>query len=189
MLSRFYKHHHNKMYLEQLETPRLLIRPLTLADKAPLMEFFNDPSATEFLFIETSTDQYADQWLRRQLGRYGTGQGGMCAVVLKETNELIGQCGLLYQWVDFVPKWEVGYHFIRRFWHNGYATEAAMACRDFCLEEEMAETVISLIHPDNVRSKAVALRNGMTLWKETSHKGHPAEVFRIRREDWEKLPR
>jgi RimJ/RimL family protein N-acetyltransferase len=175
------------MYLEQLETPRLLIRPLSLADKTPLMEFFSDPVATEFLFLDKTPEQFADQWLSRQLGRYASEQGGMCAVVLKETDTLIGQCGLCYQWVDFVPKWEVGYHFIRRFWGKGYATEAAVAMRDFCLKEEMAETVISLIHPDNQRSQAVAGRNGMTFWKNTTHRGHPAKVFRIRREDWEKL--
>ena len=175
------------MYLEHLQTPRLIFRSLTLSDKAPLMEFFTDQLATEFLFIDIDIERYASEWLTRQMRRYETNGDGLCAIELLETGELVGQCGLIRQFVDGIPKWEVGYHFIPRFWGNGYATEAAIACRDFCFENEMAETIISLIHPDNFRSQAVARRNGMSFWKETIFKGHPAHVFRIRREDWERL--
>lgn len=173
------------MLLEHLTTARLRFRPLTLADKPRLMGFFNDPIATEFHFIKTDLDAYADMWLRRQLGRYANEQGGLHAVELLETGEFIGQAGLLYQWVDGIPKWEVGYHFFREFWGKGYASEAAQACRDFGFENEMAETLISLIHPDNVRSQAVAKRNGMTEWKRTTWREFPVVVYRVRRVEWE----
>lgn len=173
------------MYLEQLQTPRLIFRSLTLSDKEPLLEFFTDQVATEFLFPGGDIEKFASEWLKNQLRRYESTGCGLCAVELRATGELVGQCGLLRQFVDGIPKWEVGYHFIRRFWGNGYATEAAMACRDFCFENEMAETIISLIHPDNARSEAVARRNGMTFWKDTNFKGNPTRVFRIRRDDWE----
>lgn len=175
------------MLLEHLTTRRLRFRPLTLDDKPRLMGFFNDPIATEFHLIKTDLDTYADTWIRRQLGRYANDQGGLHAIELTETGELVGQCGLLYQWVDGIPKWEVGYHFLREFWGNGYATEAAQACRDFCFENEMAETLISLIHPENLRSQAVAKRNGMTEWKRTTWREMPVVVFRIRRSEWEEL--
>jgi RimJ/RimL family protein N-acetyltransferase len=173
------------MLLEHLTTRRLRFRPLTLDDKPRLMGFFNDPIANQFLFIKTDLDTYADTWIRRQLGRYANEQGGLHAIEAVETGELVGQCGLLYQWVDGIPKWEVGYHFLREFWGNGYATEAAQACRDFCFENEMAETLVSLIHPENHRSQAVAKRNGMTEWKRTTWREMPVVVFRIRRSEWE----
>jgi RimJ/RimL family protein N-acetyltransferase len=173
------------MFLENQLTQRLRFRCLHPADKEPLMEFFSDPIATQFLFISNEPEDFAFSWIARQIRRYDNETGGLCAIELLETGELIGQCGLLLQFVDGIPKWEVGYHFIRRFWGNGYATEAAVACRDFAFENEMAETVISLIHPDNLRSQAVARRNCMTPWKDTLFKGHPAKVFRIRRDDWE----
>lgn len=174
------------MLLNELTTTRLRFRPLTLDDKPRLMDFFIDPEATEFHCIKTDIDTYADTWLRRQLGRYANELGGLHAIELAETGELVGQCGLLYQWVDGIPKWEVGYHFLRDFWGKGYATEAAQACRDFGFENEMAETLISLIHPDNLRSQAVAKRNGMTEWKRTTWREMPVVVFRIRRSEWER---
>lgn len=175
------------MFPEHFITHRLRFRKLNLADKEHLLEFFSDPVATEFHFLQAGPEHVADTWLSRQLNRYRNNTGGLMAVELLETGEFIGQCGLLLQWVDGIPKWEVGYHFLRRFWGQGYATEAAVAFRDFGFENEMAETIISLIHPQNFRSQAVARRNGMTIWKETTWHEHPVIVFRIRREEWEQL--
>lgn len=174
------------MLPEHFSTTRLRFRKLKPADKTHLLEFFSDPVATEFLFLQTLPEASADTWLNRQLNRYKNNTGGLHAVELADTGEFVGQCGLLYQWVDGIPKWEVSYHFLRRFWGQGYATEAAIAFRDFGFENEMAETLISLIHPENFRSQAVARRNGMTPWKETIWRGHPVIVFRIRREEWER---
>ena len=175
------------MLLDNLTTASLRFRPLTLADKPRLMAFFEDPVANEFLFVNTELSAHTDTWLRRQFHRYQNDLGGLAAIELLDTGEFIGQCGLLHQWVDGIPKWEVGYHFFREHWGKGHATEAAQACRDFCFENEMAETLISLIHPDNVRSQAVAKRNGMTEWKRTTWREHPVVVYRIRRSEWEEL--
>ncbi len=186
-------HHFSKnithMILENYETDRLRFRSLTLTDREPLLAFFNDPKATKYLSIQTDTDDFTDTWLNRQIKRYANIDVGLCAVELRATNELVGQCGLVRQFVDGIPKWEVGYHLLPQFWGNGYATEAAIACCNVCFKNEMAETVISLIHPDNEKSKAVALRNNMTFWKKTIFKGQDCNVYRIRREDWEKLGR
>lgn len=175
------------MILENYETKRLRFRSLSLADRDGLMPFFTDPLATKYLPVQPNVDEFVDSWLARQMKRYKSIGSGLCAMELKQTNELIGQCGLILQFVDGIPKWEVGYHLLPKFWGKGFATEAAIACRDFCFENEMAETIISLIHPDNKKSFEVATRNGMTFWKDTVFKGEPCKVYRIRREDWEKL--
>ena len=107
----------------------------------------------QFLCVATDKEHFTDNWVQKQCRRYEKGTGGLYAIELKNTGELIGQCGLLLQFVDCIPKWEVGYHFFRQFWGNGYATEAAQACRDFCFKNEMAETLISLIHPKNENPK------------------------------------
>lgn len=175
------------MILENFHTSRLQFRSLSLLDKEPLLAFFSDPQATAYLSVDLDVNNYAKIWIERQLKRYKSIGVGLCAIELKGTGELIGQCGLVWQFVDGIPKWEVGYHLLPRFWGNGYATEAAIACRDFCFENEMAETLISIIDPRNTRSIAVARRNGMCFWKETVFKDALVHVYKIRREDWEKL--
>ncbi|MBR6790893.1 MAG: GNAT family N-acetyltransferase, partial [Oscillospiraceae bacterium] len=101
-------------------------------------------------------------WLDRQLTRYEQYGFGLWAVVLKETGEMIGQCGLTIQpWKD-EEVLEVGYLFNRAYWHNGYAAEAAVACRNYAFEVLGADEVCSIIRDTNGPSQRVALRNGMT---------------------------
>ena len=82
---------------------------------------------------------------------------------LKETGEVIGQCGLTMQEVGDSEVLEVGYLFRMEFWHHGYALEAAAACRDYAFEKLGAEAVYSIIRENNGPSRAVAERNGMTV--------------------------
>ena len=75
---------------------------------------------------------------------------------------MIGQCGLTMQpWKDGEVL-EIGYLFNRAFWHKGYATEAAKACKRYAFEVLKAEEVCSIIRDTNISSQKVALRNGMT---------------------------
>ena len=81
---------------------------------------------------------------------------------MKESDELTGQCGLTMQpWKD-TEVLEIGYLFNRKFWHQGYATEAAAACKQYAFEVLNAEEVCSIIRDMNLPSQNVARRIGMT---------------------------
>ncbi len=80
---------------------------------------------------------------------------------------------------------EVGYHFRRDQWGHGYATEAARACMGLAFHTFGAGKVISLIRPENVPSRRVAERNGMTLERQVMHYGLPHLVYAMRREEFE----
>ena len=102
-------------------------------------------------------------WLDRQLARYQKYGFGLWAVILKESEELIGQCGLTMQpWKD-KELLEVGYLFQREYWHKGYATEAARACKEYAFGVLNADELCSMIRDTNIASQNVAIRNGMTL--------------------------
>ena len=109
------------------------------------------------------SDGEVQEWLDRQLSRYQKWNFGLWAVILKETDELIGQCGLTMQpWKD-AEVLEIGYLFNRACWHKGYATEAARACKKYAFETLKAEEVCSIIRDTNTASQKVALRNGMMM--------------------------
>ncbi len=85
------------------------------------------------------------------------------AAVLKETDKMIGQCGLtMQQWKD-QEVLEIGYLFERSHWHQGYATEAAKACKQYAFEKLNASEVCSIIRDSNTASQNVAMRNGMVM--------------------------
>ena len=75
--------------------------------------------------------------------------------------------------IDGVEEVEIGWSVTPRRARQGIATEAAAAWRDRCLGQLGMDHVISLIRPENVPSRGVAERIGMTVWKETRH-GSPA---------------
>jgi len=64
---------------------------------------------------------------------------------------------------------------------QGLATEAAIACRDWAFAHLKTERLISLIRPENLPSRRVAERTGMTLWKEVNWRGLPHCVYSIER--------
>ncbi len=70
------------------------------------------------------------EWPERQITRYRKWGFDLWGVVLKETGELIGQCGLTIQPWKEQEVLEIGYLFQRQFWHQGYAIEAAKACKN-----------------------------------------------------------
>lgn len=118
------------------------------------------------------TDQEVRQWLDCQLMRFKKYNFGLWAAVLKQTDRMIGQCGLTMQKWKEMEVLEIGYLFEREHWHKGYATEAAQACKKYAFEVLKAEEVCSIIRDTNTASQKVALRNGMKLqdsWTKHYH--------------------
>lgn len=153
----------------ELETERLIMREMTHADLPSLCEIMKDEN-TMYAYEGAFSDAEVQEWLERQILRYQKWNFGLWAVVLKETGKMIGQCGLTMQpWKDDEVL-EIGYLFNRNYWHKGYATEAAAACKQYAFDVLKAEEVCSIIRDTNIQSQNVALRNGMTLTdKWTKH--------------------
>lgn len=145
-----------------LETGRLLLREMQEEDLPDLREILQDEvvmTAYEHAFSE----QEVRDWLENQQRRYRKDGFGLWAVVLKQTGKMIGQTGLTMQDAGGKQVIEVGYLFKKSFWHKGYATEAATACKRYAFETLRAKEVYSIIRDNNFASQAVARRNGMQL--------------------------
>lgn len=142
------------------ETQRLYLREMNQADFAALSRILQDEE-TMYAYNGAFSDEETQDWLDRQLARYRRYGFGLWAVILKETDEMIGQCGITVQpWKDREVL-EVGYLLRRDCWHKGFATEAARACRDYAFTKLDAEAVYSIIRDTNTASQKVAQRNGM----------------------------
>lgn len=143
-----------------LETERLVLREMVPGDFDALCRTLQDAEAM-YAYEGAFSDAEVRAWLDRQIARYRDDGIGLWAVELKEMGKFIGQCGLTWQDFDGGRVMEVGYLFERAFWHNGYATEAARACRDHAFDVLGADEVFSIVRDTNEASQAVARRNGM----------------------------
>lgn len=171
----------NYFYTESLESKRLLTRKLTMNDVDPWAKFFEDKDAVEFLpnIGFATTKDRAKHWIEKQLCRYSENRYGLHALINKETNEFIGQCGLLGQVVDEEQKVEVGYHIFKKHWGQGYAPEAAKLFIDFGFNNNQATSIISIININNIKSQKVALKNGLTKLKQTKWSDLDVFIYQI----------
>lgn len=146
-----------------LETGRLTLRRLTPDDFDDLCKILQD-SEVMYAYEHAFSDEEVREWLNRQIGRYQKNGFGLWAVLLKDTGVLIGQAGLTMQDIGAGKEvLEIGYLFQKSYWHQGYATEAAIACKQYAFEKLKADEVYSIIRVTNTASQNVAKRNGMTV--------------------------
>lgn len=145
-----------------IETRRLTIRSFARQD-APLLHerVFGDPQVMRFIPRGASPSvERTLASIERFMAHEREHGFGLWAVELKETGELIGDTGLFLV-EGRGPEVEVAYHFGKRWWGQGYATEAAAAAMDFGFRECGLREIIAICYPDNVGSWRVMEKAGM----------------------------
>ncbi len=166
--------------LEGQESARLKFRKLEQNDFDTWLRFHQNPEANQFWKgIPQDPLKACQHWFKKAFHRYENNLGGMNVLIEKDTQQFIGQCGLLVQTVDDVEELEIGYSILPKFWRNGYATEAAQKCKEFARENKYATSLISIIQVDNLGSQKVALNNGMHLDKTTVYDSNRVHIYRI----------
>lgn len=148
-----------------LETERLYLRELKQEDLDRLHAIFSDEETMRF-YPAPFTREQTGQWIQKNQERYRKDGFGLWGVCLKETDELIGDCGLVRQTVDGRTEIEIGYHIHKKYWSRGFATEAAKACKAYGFHQLHFNKLICLIDPKNIPSIRVAEKIGFTKEKE-----------------------
>jgi RimJ/RimL family protein N-acetyltransferase len=158
-----------------LHTPRLGLVPLGAEHFEPLAAMYADPEVIRFL--EPAPLDRAEAWRRLAIhvGHWALRGYGNFACIEKTSGEFVGRCGPWFP--EGWPALEIGYSFRRASWGRGFASEAASACARYAYDVLKAPAVVSLVHPDNLRSQRVAERGGAKVEREMVLRGLPARVF------------
>src|SRR4029077_3162257 len=134
-------------------------------DAAGLLEAFADPEAMRYIGDGSTTDLAgAEQAVERWLERWKSWGIGMFVVEREEDERVLGRAGFLrwnsLTWEVGGSETEIGWGLAREHWGHGYATEAALALRDWALGDQGLSRLISLIQPGNAPSVRVAEKLG-----------------------------
>ncbi len=164
-------------------TVRLILRELTLDDVDAMFEVLGDPVAMEH-YSAPKTRAETGGWIDWACDSYERNGFGLWAVERAADGAFLGDCGPMLQPVEGEPVPEVGYHIVRRWWGRGYATEAAIACRDIVLGGLGFERVVSIVSPENLASRRVAEKVHQTMrafvWEKS---GRAMCLYESRAED------
>lgn len=167
-----------------LETNRLALRRLEETDFDAWSAVLRDPQVM-YAYEHGFSEDEVHQWIDRQRERYAKYGFGLWAVMEKASGELIGDCGITMQDWNGREVPEIGYHLRRDKWHQGFAIEAAAACREYGFHTLNFPELFSIIRDNNIPSQHVALRNGMAVrgsfMKYYRHMAMPHLVFSVKR--------
>ncbi len=157
--------------IETIKTERLELRPMLASDAVAFFEFYSDPETMRFIGAGKTVDSVDEVRLsieKHQKTHYQEHGLGLWAVRLAESETLIGHCGVLFWEIDGFREHEIAYLLGKQFCGKGYATEAAIAVRDWGFRKRKFSRMVSLMYPDNLSSKKVAERVGMQYEKSVT---------------------
>lgn len=144
----------------ELETPRLKLRKFTLEDAPFIMRLVNEPSWLRFIgdrHVHSIADaeKYLLNGAIRSYAENGFGSG---MVLLKETGEQIGMCGLFKR--DYLDEVDIGFAFLPAFTGKGYGMEIAQATLDYARETLGFTRVAAFTSKDNFTSMKLLAKLG-----------------------------
>ena len=167
-----------------IETERLLLREMTEKDFDELYQVLADSDIMQH-YSYTFDETRVRNWLVRNIERYQIFGFGLWAVCLKDTGEMIGDCGLTMQLINGQIKPEIGYHIRADKQREGYAKEAAMAVRDWTFNNTPFNIVYSYMKHTNEPSAKTAISYGCKQVDEfTDEINEMTKVYAISRDAW-----
>ncbi len=165
-----------------IETPRLFMREMTLADAQGLYKLDSNPEVHRFLGNKpvTSMTQIYEiiDLITRQYAENGIGRW---AVILKETNEFIGWSGLKFvkDMNGHQNFYELGYRLMPEFWGKGYATETAEAFVEYGFNDMKLTKICAYTMQENTNSARVLQKAGFKLTGTFEDEGETCNWFEI----------
>jgi len=149
------------------ETERLILRQLTVDDAEDLHRIYNDPQTMKFMGGMSGSLESERNQIRNHIENYYEQYGfGLWATVLKENDQLIGRCGLLYQEIEGAKDLEIAYLLDSNFWSRGLASEAAARLVELGFERFNFNRIVAFINPQNTASIRVAVKTGFKYERE-----------------------
>lgn len=169
-----------------IETERLLLRKPRLEDAEALVEVIGDAETMRYIGDGSTGDlAAAERAIEKWLARWEANDIGFFILERRDDHRFVGRAGFLVwdpdTWMvaelDDRSEVEIGWTLARSCWGHGYATEAALALRDWTDRRRL----ISLIQDGNERSVRVAEKLGEHYERDVEVRGMPTRLFALER--------
>ena len=161
-----------------IETKRLILRHQVPSDLDDLWALYQNPNITKYIPDAPRSRAEALEELEWHMhGHPKHPELGLWATIHKGTGEVIGRCGLLPWTIEGQYEVEVAYTIAEKYWGQGLGTEAAQAILQYGFTKLNLSRLICLIDVENIASRMVAEKIGMTFEKEARDELGPFLVY------------
>ena len=165
--------------MQIIETSRLKLRYITIRDTKALIPILGDPEVMRYSIIGVHNRPRIRQFIEQRLLSYLECGFGLYAVINREKQEFMGYCGFFIQSIEEQKEVEIGYRLAKKYWGQGYATEAAKAVLKYGRERYNFKRFVCLIDPENTRSINVAKKLDMEFEKKIIYHGLNVEMYSV----------
>lgn len=169
-----------------METKRLLLRKFEAKDAALLYPLLSDPDVMHF-YPKTLNQRETREWTKRILRSYEQYGISWWATYLKESQDFIGQVGIIVQTVEDEDKVGLAYMMHKKYWQQGYTTEAASAVLGYGFDTLQLNRIICLVRPSNIASNGVAQKLGFHIEDTIHYKGFDHYLYVLTKEEYQEL--
>ncbi len=166
----------------RVETARLTGAPLGPDDFQDLRQLHSDPAAMKTLTAsgKPQPEAFTQGVIKRIAANWETADCGVWSFRLKEGGGFVGYCGLRPYLVHGEPETELLYGLLPAFWGQGLASEMAAKSLEIAFQVLGRESVVAFTLHENIASRRVMEKNGMTYEKDIIHAGLPHVLYRKR---------
>lgn len=171
-----------------LQSERLLFREYTSKDIPRMLEIFGD--ATTMQFWPRPFDKNSLKlWIEKNVAKYKGSGGGRLITVLKKTNEIIGDCGIIETTIDGQPEFDLGYIIHHPYWRQGLGFEAAQALLRHGFRTLQMGRIVIQMPKEHTGSRRIAEKLGLPFEKAYTHPatGDSMRVYAMERQEYLEL--
>ena len=158
------------MNIPTMTTENLYLRPFSQTDVPDMFHILNGENVLQYFpSTKPPTQEQVQKMIDLILQHWREKGYGLWAVTDGVTHQLLGRCGL--QYIPETNEVEIDYILGRPFWGKGYATEAGQAVMRFGINELKLDTIVGIVHPENMGSQRVLQKLKMAFVEETEYFG------------------
>jgi [ribosomal protein S5]-alanine N-acetyltransferase len=162
-----------------IETNRLILREFQRRDLQELVPILADPKVMKFSPTGVNSVAQVEKKIEGFIACYEELGFGKWAVILKESNQLLGYCGVAVDRIDDKDEKELGYRLDSRYWGQGLAAEAASAAIKYGFEQLKLPYVLGVVERANLASVRVLEKVGMRRERTTIFHEVEMDVYRV----------
>lgn len=158
-----------------LETQRLYLREMLPSDAENAYLLNLDPEVLRYTGDEAFQSTEEAKTFLEAYASYKLYGFGRWAVIRKEDDAFLGWCGLKY--TPELDEYDIGYRFMKKYWNQGYATEAAIPCMKLGSERFGMKRIVGRARTENIASIKVLEKLGLIFWKQYMEDGEAWEIY------------